>query len=229
MEQSSQIKKVSSNQEIRTLAKQQLKGKWGIAVLAALIYAVIITIVGNVPIPGTSIGPYGDFLMGQKFNIPVLSFLFSGAITLGVCIFYLGVAKNKNPDLANLFGGFNQFLQSIIAYFIKLVSIILGTLLFVIPGIIAALGLSQMYYIMADKPGTSAIDAMKESWEMTKGYKGQIFLMFLSFIPWAILCVFTLFIGFLWLLPYAYVSFSNFYLQLKGHEAEYSIEDHLVV
>ena len=82
---------------------------------------------------------------------------------------------------------------------------------------------------MADEPGISAIDAMKQSWEMTKGYKVKILLLGLSFIPWFILSVFTLFIGLLWLMPSMYTSFANLYLQMRGDKPSLEIQDHLVI
>ena len=37
---------------------------------------------------------------------------------------------------------------------------------------------------------------------MTKGYKGDLFVMYLSFFGWALLATLSLYIGYLWLIPY---------------------------
>jgi uncharacterized membrane protein len=50
---------------------------------------------------------------------------------------------------------------------------------------------------------------------MMKGPKWKLFCLDLSFIGWAILCVFTLGIGTLWLQPYIEASHSKFYEELK--------------
>jgi uncharacterized membrane protein len=43
---------------------------------------------------------------------------------------------------------------------------------------------------------------MKISMALTKGYKGDIFMMYLSFIGWILLGCITAGIAFLWVMPY---------------------------
>ncbi len=236
---------VQSNSSIRELAYSQLKGNWTVPVITALAYMILSQVISVIPIPGTEIdlsGFFGNYfgsdmsdeltdeLMEQtKMQLPILAMLFSGALTIGLCAFHLTFAKKGEAELPQIFDGFKQIVQAIIASVLMMIIIIVGYLLFIVPGVILSLGLSQTYFIMADNPGIKATDAMQQSWEMMKGYKGQLFMLGLSFIPWAFLCIFTLFIGFFWLTPYMYVSFSHFYLQLKGEDLELGLEDHLIV
>ncbi len=222
------IRLARTNPEIRKLSLSQLKGKWTGPVLAALVYMVISNALSYIPIPGTSINLFGDGAYGSEVQLPILSTLLGGALAIGICLYHLRLARNENPNIGTLFEGFNQFVQSIIAMVLISLITIIGMALLIVPGIIASLGLSQTFFIMADNPGINAIDAMKQSWEMTNGHKWTLLKLGLSFLPWAILTIFTLFIGMLWLMPYAYLSFANFYLQLKGHEPEIRLEDHLV-
>jgi len=96
------------------------------------------------------------------------------------------------------------------------IAIMIGFVLLIVPGIILSFGLSQTMYIMAEEPEIGPVDALKKSWEMMKGYKMEYFLLMIRFIPWAILCVFTLFIGFLWLGPYVQVTAAKFYDEISG-------------
>ena len=50
---------------------------------------------------------------------------------------------------------------------------------------------------------------------MMKGHKMDFFILGLRFLPWAILCLFTLGIGFLWLGPYMQVTYAKFYDRLR--------------
>ncbi|MDO7206189.1 DUF975 family protein [Paraclostridium bifermentans] len=50
---------------------------------------------------------------------------------------------------------------------------------------------------------------------MMKGHKFDYFVLELSFIGWSILCVLSLGIGFLWLVPYFEITLTNFYLKVK--------------
>ena len=75
---------------------------------------------------------------------------------------------------------------------------------------------SQMFYLVADKPETAKIkESLKTSIKMTKGYKRKLFLLDLSFIGWAILCILTLGILTLWILPYYYMTKINAYNFLR--------------
>ena len=48
---------------------------------------------------------------------------------------------------------------------------------------------SMTYYVMVEKPEYSVSQAMKESKNLMKGHKLDLFLLWLSFIGWAILAI----------------------------------------
>jgi uncharacterized membrane protein len=75
-------------------------------------------------------------------------------------------------------------------------------------------------YVIADNPNISAKQAMKLSIRMTNGYKWSIFVMGLSFIGWALVCILTLYIGYLWLMPYTQLTYTNMYYKLKALSIE---------
>lgn len=91
----------------------------------------------------------------------------------------------------------------------------LWSLLFIIPGIIASLSYSMVYFIALDNLELSALDVIRKSKEMMRGHKGEYFVLGLSFIGWGILGIFTLGILYLWLIPYMQVTMANFYNELK--------------
>ena len=89
--------------------------------------------------------------------------------------------------------------------------IFLWSLLLIIPGIIAAYAYSQVFYILADNPSLSGMEALDQSKQMMKGRKWKYFCLCMRFVGWSILCIFTLGIGYIWLAPYMAVSLANFY------------------
>ena len=94
-------------------------------------------------------------------------------------------------------------------------TIILSALLIVfIPITIISLLLSQAYFILADQKTISGFRAIEMSWNLMKGNKKKLFLLQLSFIGWAILSVFTFFIGLLFLYPYMLTTYAKFYQNL---------------
>lgn len=93
----------------------------------------------------------------------------------------------------------------------------LWTIVFIIPGIIAALSYSQTFYLMIDDPSLSGMDALRKSKELMKGHKCEYFLLCLSFIGWAFLAAMTFGIGFIFLLPYMALSQAVYYNNLVGN------------
>ena len=62
--------------------------------------------------------------------------------------------------------------------------------------------------------------AIEKSMAMMEGNKMKLFMLDLSFIGWAILCIFTLGIGLLFLQPYVAISRAAFYEDLKAQAVE---------
>jgi uncharacterized membrane protein len=56
--------------------------------------------------------------------------------------------------------------------------------------------------------------------KITKGYKWDIFMMYLSFLGWMILSMLSCGIGFLWLIPYMNLSSANAYKFLLENALE---------
>ena len=56
---------------------------------------------------------------------------------------------------------------------------------------------------------------------MTEGYKGAIFVMYLSFIGWLMLSGITCgLVGIFYSNPYMYISFAGLYEEIKDHALE---------
>ena len=112
-------------------------------------------------------------------------------------------------------------------YFVKamLVSIVVGiiatfgALLLVIPGVIAAVGLTFYKEVCADNPELSTMEIVKKSWNMTNGHKMDILVVVLSFLGWSIVAGFTLGILLIWLVPYMNITMTLIYEELKGKAA----------
>lgn len=82
--------------------------------------------------------------------------------------------------------------------------------------VLLTLPLILSYYLLADNLEMSGMEALKKSAAMMKGYKCKYLLLQLSFLPWMILSVFTLYIGLLWLLPYMEMAAVMMYRDLNG-------------
>ena len=208
---------IISNKDLRACSRQQLKGAWGTMVLAFLVYSLIC-------LPSYVFSDYSPFFYNPFYN-PVLSMLFntallvvSGAFSLGFSGFFLKRIRGEEIFVKNIFDAFKRFLSSFVLMFFYLFFVCLWGMLFIIPGIIKSFSYCMAFYIMYDNPGIRPLDAIRKSKIMMKGYKGKLFMLYLSFIGWCLLGLLTLGIGFLWIGPYIGLAVSNFYEKLKQHQ-----------
>lgn len=186
---------MATNAQLKAKALNSLKDKWGIAIGGLVIFILVSGVAGI---------------------IPFASMIVSGPLTLGFAYFMLKISKGQEPQIDNLFDGFKRFEDSIVLYLLQLIFVVLWMLLFIIPGMIAAISYSQAYFIMAEDPNIKPMEAIDKSKEMMNGYKWKYFGLGFHFIGWAILCVFTLGIGLLWLIPYMAATYTEFYHDVKG-------------
>jgi uncharacterized membrane protein len=196
----------TSVKEILSNSERSLSGKWGQAIMATLLYLICAVGVSLVPFVGT-----------------VLSVIISGPLSLGISGFFLRLIQGNDSPPTSIFDGFRNFGTAFAAYLISSVLILLWCLLLIIPGIIAGLSYSLTFYILAEEPNLSAMDAINKSKAMMEGHKMRLFVLCLVFVGMSILCLFTLGIGFIWLLPYISTVMTNFYLEVKVDESQLSL------
>ena len=190
----------TENVVLMRMARESLTGKWGIAIGTFVVYMLIVCVPQFIPI----LGPLATLIIG-------------GPMVLGITIFSLALSRNQEVKLDQLFLGFNKFGLALGAYLLMILFVILWMLLLIVPGIIAALSYSMTFYIIADEKAIGAMDAIDKSKKMMYGYKWKLFCLGLRFIGWALLCILTLGIGFLWLFPYMQVSYAKFYDDIKDN------------
>ena len=73
------------------------------------------------------------------------------------------------------------------------------------------------FYILADDNTIGAMEAINLSKKMMYGYKWKFFGLILRFFGLALLCILTLGIGFLWLIPYINITIAKFYDDIKAN------------
>lgn len=105
----------------------------------------------------------------------------------------------------------------------SLVLILLGFILYLVSFIWVIM--KSYYYslaqiIAADDENLNTTEAIEKSYNLMKGNRGKLFILELSFIGWAILGIFTLGIGYLWLFPYmqfAEIAFYKYFLDKNNN------------
>lgn len=215
----------SSNREIMADARAALSGNWGMAILGYVLYLILImSFVGFVYasvffVAFISIGTGSDpaiAVNGMMFISEMVEFMVSGAFMVGFMGFFLGVAQEAEARLELLFVGFQRFFKSFAVYFFYSLFILLWTLLFIIPGIIACFRYAMAFFIIADDEDCGPLEAIGRSKEMMRGNKWKLFCLYWRFLGWWLLAtIFTLGLGYLWLVPYVQTSLAKFYEDVK--------------
>ena len=230
------------SKNFKILALNQLRGHWGAVIAALIVPSLAVTalsLLTSLPIQIYNMfaaGPYffGDVNAGyvpaataQEFLLSIPAFLgeiavfvVSAATMYGISRYLLKFVRGGQPVIGEIFGGFTRgaetFGRAVLLQLLIAVFTALWSLLFVIPGIIAAYRYSMAFYIMADNDNISAADALNASKEMMRGHKWELFKLHLSFIGWIILCIITCGIGFIFLSPYMNAAQADFYEYLRG-------------
>jgi len=194
------------NDLLRTEARRLLTGKWNACALMTLIVTLLS---GSIGIVFGRSGPFS--YMSSPFSL-----LVGAPLNLGVIAIFLKLYNGYDFEFEEIFHGFRDFTRAVIAGLLISLYVMLWSLLLIVPGIIAALGYSMTFYIMVENPGMPATEAMALSKRMMNGYKTELFMLAISFLGWFILAVLTGGIGFFWLAPYANMSFTIFYNQIKS-------------
>ena len=215
--------------DFRKEAREKLSGKWGKAACITLAYVFIFAILGFIE------GLFSDTI---EALLSIVVTIIDVPLALGLIISLVKLFNNEDVKAFDfLSSGFNNFGKSwCISYIIisigmfqylrwpilhKSSTLFIPTSLIIIGFIllIASLiwNITKSYYyqlsylISAEKPELSAKEAVEESEKLMAGKRGKLFCLQLSFIGWAILAVFTLGIGYLWLVPYFQFAIIVFY------------------
>ena len=192
-------------------AKKQLEGRKKIPAMATLIAGLISILLTSTSSLSDSLGT-GPLVT----VIALLTIAINGILQTAQCHLYLEYFKTRDKlPFSEFLKGFSYWINGTLGALWYALWVFLWSLLFIIPGIVKAFSYSQIYFILAENPEIEISKAMKISRIMTKGFKGDLFVMVLSFIGWEILSCFTFEILQLWLTPYKKMSFANAYKNMK--------------
>lgn len=193
---------------LKDRAKSKLVGKWGMAIGAMIIISLV---------NGTSYLEYINETLGTIGLI--LGFILM-PMAVGYARFHYNIATDKHAEIGDLFSVFNsqEFGRSLGALLLQTIYLIGWTLLFIIPGIIKTFSYSMTVYILQDPDfrHLSSNETITKSREMMDGYKGEYFMIMLSFIGWILLGILTLGLLFFYIIPYMDQTRAQFYLELKA-------------
>ena len=119
--------------------------------------------------------------------VTVLTMLLGTVLNVGFVLYCMAIRRGERAEFLTLFDGFSFVGKIIGLSILQSVFIFLWSLLFVIPGIIAAYRYRFAMYNLCENPDLSIVEALDMSKRQTEGYKGQLFVLDLSYLGWGIL------------------------------------------
>ena len=120
----------------------------------------------------------------------------------GYYIYCIGIRRGAEMPYSTLADGLGVAGKLIWCWIQMWVKIFLWSMLFWIPGIVAAYRYRFAYYNILTDSSLSAGQAIKLSCQQTRGMKGALFVLDLSFIGWSLLSSITFGLLNIWLTPY---------------------------
>ena len=239
--------------ELKRIARGKMLTRYGTAIGAYLLQAVIMWMVQYVAITVSD----RTTVTGMIFYtlISLIIELIMAVFAVGELTIYFNIARGAEAKATDVFNGFKLhpdkaitlavlvFLRAyillfpaIIAYAYYIVSAnstaLIVSIVMAVPGVIRAVyvlcELSQSYYILLDYPRLTASEIISTSKDMMKGHIGEYFKMVCSFIPLLLVGVLSLGFGVLFVYPYMRMTMTEFYLDLVRKPAKGSNFDAVI-
>lgn len=178
----------------------------------------------------------GDFPEITGFSLSPQGILFYLAATVmgwvlafGYRVYALGVSRGEEMSFWSLFEGFNHFIKCILLQILVGLATAIGTLFFIVPGIIISCMLSQSVYVLIDGPQKGVFRCMKESGAMMRGHKMEYLVLTISFFGWYLLMALPELVAYgfiislllsVWVTPYTELTFARYYNTITGQDME---------
>lgn len=172
--------------------------------------------------------------------VSLILLFYSSIMAFGYAGYTLRLSRGEQGAFRDLIDGFNLAVKMVVLDLLTALFIMLWSMLFIIPGIIAAYRYSMAVYCLLDDPEISSMEALRRSKTLMRGQKFNFFVVQLSFFGWSLLAgvlaigaqyllggvesmlgywanFLVSFLFNLWLMPYMNIVYGSFYNNLIGY------------
>ena len=225
-----------SRQEIKAYAKQAFAAQRGACILGLFLVLLLtsgLSVLISLPSTMISISSItGEPILAGLPNLAAISVLLgwislpltllSYVLSVNLCGFFVKVVYGHPVTIGEPYSamkyGFGRKLGGMCWHTLWIfLWTLVGMFSFYIPTIMKAFAYSMTPYILANNPKISATNALKLSMRMTKGHKGKLFVLGLSFIGWSMLDLLTLgILGIVFVGPYMHTTYAGFFIELRN-------------
>ena len=121
--------------------------------------------------------------------ISILTGLMSMVLASGFVMYCMAIRRGERAEYLTLFDGFSFVGKVILLNIVIYLFTFFWSLLFVIPGIIAAYRYRFALYNLYENPDMDIMEALNLSKRQTQGYKMELFKLDLSYMGWILLSI----------------------------------------
>jgi uncharacterized membrane protein len=166
------------------------------AFIELLVVSIVYTILtGPVSTVQWQVGSFGWFLVPLVLFGILYGIFVAGPIDYGAKWVFLKAVRGERIEVKDIFYPFQRnYWNVVIANIVVGIIVGLGIFMLIVPGIIFACRLAFVPYLVVDRE-MDVMDALRVSWDMTRGYGWHIFLMGLLAIPIVILGLICFIVG----------------------------------
>jgi len=155
--------------------------------------------------------------------VSTLGSLALGALlTMGLIRISFDILAGKSPSFKGLFSEWKLIIPFLIAQLLYAISVGLGILLFMVPGMIFLFGFLFWPYILVDQK-CSSLEALKRSWRLTQGKKWELFLFVILLAALNVVGVFILGVGLLITISISLLAIAYVYRSISGSLTKSSV------
>lgn len=148
--------------------------------------------------------------------VSIVCALLLQVLSAGQAIYHLGIRRGEEMPYGCMLDGFSFAGKVILLSIVTYIYIFLWSLLFIVPGIIAAYRYRFALYNLCENPEMGVMEAIRESKRQTLGFKGSLFVLDLTFLGWKLLVGVSLGILGIWVNPYIMQTEMGYYQQIKA-------------
>jgi len=140
----------------------------------------------------------------------VYSLLIVNPVDYGVSFAHLKAARSDRLEIKDMFESFRNYWNVVLANILVGAIVVIGFILLIVPGIIFACKLAFTPYLVVDRK-MEVLEAVRESWRMTSGHAGTVFLIGLLSIPIFIAGLICFGVGIIVSIMWIRVTFASLY------------------
>lgn len=191
--------------DLKRLAKQNLSGKLGSAILVSLVYYLLV------------------FALGSTF---IGSLLFSTLLTICIYNVFLKGRSSETYNLNDATEPLNSNISNrIMVSLMKEIYLFLWSLLFIIPGLIKSYSYAMTDFLSLKHPEWGHDECITQSRKIMDGHKFELFVLDLSFLGWDLLSILTFgILAIVYVTPYEIATRVEYFNQLYSSNCQEVIQ-----